>query len=223
MAIRIAPSILNADHSKLDAEIARIAPTADWLHLDVMDNIFVPNETFSFDECRKIIADSPLPVDSHLMIAQPDRDAALFAEMGSRSVTFHLEAATNVGQTIKDIASNGSRVAIAIKPGTRFSAVEPYLAAIDMLLVMTVEPGFGGQSFMPDMMTKVRSAHAWRQEDSQRDLWIEVDGGISLETIEEAAKAGADTFVAGSAVFKAAEPSEMITQLRLAATNVQRR
>ena len=223
MGIRIAPSILNADHSKLQSEIARIAPTSDLLHLDVMDNVFVPNQTFSFDECRKIIADSPIPVDSHLMIANPDRDAALFAEMGSRSVTFHLEAASNVSETIKNIASNGSRVAIAIKPGTAFSAVEPYLGEIDMLLVMTVEPGFGGQSFMPEMMPKVQLANEWRQANPEGDLWIEVDGGISLETIEQAAQAGADTFVAGSAVFKSAEPAEMITRLRLAATNVRRR
>ena len=223
MAIRIAPSILNADHTKLQSEIARIAPTSDLLHLDVMDNVFVPNQTFSFDDCRKIIAESPIPVDSHLMIANPDRDAVLFAEMGSRSVTFHLEAASNPSETIKNIASNGSRVAIAIKPGTAFSAVEPYLGEIDMLLVMTVEPGFGGQSFMPEMMPKIELANEWRQANPERDLWIEVDGGISLETIEQAAQAGADTFVAGSAVFKSAEPAEMITRLRLAATNVQRR
>ena len=130
MAIRIAPSILNADHTKLQSEIARIAPTSDLLHLDVMDNVFVPNQTFSFDDCRKIIAESPIPVDSHLMIANPDRDAVLFAEMGSRSVTFHLEAASNPSETIKNIASNGSRVAIAIKPGTAFSAVEPYQSPV---------------------------------------------------------------------------------------------
>jgi ribulose-phosphate 3-epimerase len=188
-----------------------------------MDNIFVPNQTFSFDECKKIIAESPIPVDSHLMIAHPDEDAPLFAEYGSQSVTFHLEAATNVRATISNILSNGSKVAIAIKPGTTFAAVEPFLSEIDMLLVMTVEPGFGGQSFMAEMMGKVEKADEWRRNNHRIDFAIEVDGGISLETIEIAARAGADTFVAGSAVFKAADPAQMVTALRMSATNVQRR
>jgi ribulose-phosphate 3-epimerase len=222
MAIRIAPSILNADHSRLQDEISRISTSADLLHLDVMDNIFVPNLTFSFDACREIIKESRLPVDSHLMIADPDRDAALFAEMGSRSVTFHLEASVDPRSTIQNIKSNGARAAIAIKPGTAFERVEPYLADIDMLLVMTVEPGFGGQSFMPAMMSKVESARHWRGTHVDSELWIEVDGGISLATIEVAALSGADTFVAGSAVFNAPDPAEMISQLRLAAINVQR-
>jgi len=220
--IRIAPSILNADHGRLREEIERIATTSDLLHLDVMDNIFVPNFTFDFDQCSTIIASSPLPVDSHLMIAEPDRDAPRFAEMGSRSVTFHLEAAKDVRSIIRDVTSNGSQVAIAIKPGTPFSDVEPFLGEISMLLVMTVEPGFGGQSFMPEMMPKVQAADRWRLLHPERDLRIEVDGGVSLATIEEASLSGADTFVAGSAVFNADLPGEMVTQLRLAAENVQR-
>jgi ribulose-phosphate 3-epimerase len=220
--IRIAPSILNADHGRLREEIERVATTSDLLHLDVMDNIFVPNFTFDFEQCSIIIASSPLPVDSHLMIAEPDRDAPRFAEMGSRSVTFHLEAAKDVRSIIRDVTSNGSHVAIAIKPGTSFSEVEPFLGEISMLLVMTVEPGFGGQSFMPEMMPKVQAADQWRLLHPERDLRIEVDGGVSLATIEEASLSGADTFVAGSAVFKADIPSEMVTQLRLAAENVQR-
>ena len=216
MTIRICPSILNADHSQLNTEIDRVA-TADLLHLDVMDNIFVPNKTFSLDECREIIAHSPIPVDSHLMISNPDADAVSYAEAGSASVTFHLEASLDPLQTINSIRSNGARVGLAIKPKTRFEAVADLLPELDMLLIMTVEPGFGGQSFMSEQMDKVLEARKAITTLSGSLPWLQVDGGISLETIAIAARAGADTFVAGSAIYKAQNPAEMIAQLRDAA------
>ena len=216
MTIRICPSILNADHSQLNAEIDRVA-TADLLHLDVMDNIFVPNKTFSLEECREIIAHSPIPVDSHLMISNPDVDAVSYAEAGSASVTFHLEASLDPLQTINSIRSNGARVGLAIKPKTRFEAVADLLPELDMLLIMTVEPGFGGQSFMSEQMDKVLEARKAIATLSGSLPWLQVDGGISLETIAIAARAGADTFVAGSAIYKAQNPAEMIAQLRDAA------
>jgi len=218
VTIRICPSILNADHSQLNAEIDRVA-TADLLHLDVMDNIFVPNKTFSMDECREIIAHSPIPVDSHLMISNPDADAVSYAEAGSASVTFHFEASLDPLQTINSIRSNGARVGLAIKPKTRFEAVVDLLPELDMLLIMTVEPGFGGQSFMSEQMDKVLEARKAIATLSGSLPWLQVDGGISLETIAIAARAGADTFVAGSAIYKAQNPAEMIAQLRAAALN----
>jgi len=217
MAIRICPSILNADHSHLKEEIDRVA-TADLLHLDVMDNIFVPNKTFSLDECKEIISDSKIPVDSHLMIADPDLSAIKYAEMGSASVTFHFEASKDPLGTISQLRSSGVRVGLAIKPKTSFESVAELLAQIDMLLIMTVEPGFGGQSFMADQLPKIERARRALLELGSAAPWLQVDGGISLETIALAAQAGADTFVAGSAIYKAQSPSEMIAALRTAAS-----
>ncbi len=217
MAIRICPSILNADHSHLKEEIDRVA-TADLLHLDVMDNIFVPNKTFSLDECKEIISDSKIPVDSHLMIADPDLSAIKYAEMGSASVTFHFEASKDPLGTISQLRSSGVRVGLAIKPKTSFESVAELLAQIDMLLIMTVEPGFGGQSFMVDQLPKIERAGRALLDLGTAAPWLQVDGGISLETIALAAQAGADTFVAGSAIYKAQSPSEMIAALRTAAS-----
>ena len=217
MAIRICPSILNADHSHLKEEIDRVA-TADLLHLDVMDNIFVPNKTFSLDECKEIISDSKIPVDSHLMIADPDLSAIKYAEMGSASVTFHFEASKDPLGTISQLRSSGVRVGLAIKPKTSFESVADLLEQIDMLLIMTVEPGFGGQSFMADQLPKIERARRALLELGSAAPWLQVDGGISLETIALAAQAGADTFVAGSAIYKAQSPSEMIAALRTAAS-----
>ena len=217
MAIRICPSILNADHSHLKEEIDRVA-TADLLHLDVMDNIFVPNKTFSLDECKEIISDSKIPVDSHLMIADPDLSAIKYAEMGSASVTFHFEASKDPLGTISQLRSSGVRVGLAIKPKTSFESVAELLAQIDMLLIMTVEPGFGGQSFMVDQLPKIERAGRALLDLGTAAPWLQVDGGISLETISLAAQAGADTFVAGSAIYKAQSPSEMIAALRTAAS-----
>jgi ribulose-phosphate 3-epimerase len=209
--IRITPSILNADFANLGSEIARISGTSDLVHLDVMDDIFVPNFTFDFAHASEIIAISKLPVDAHLMVAAVDLIAPKYAEVGCASVTIHAEATTDIRSTLKAIRSNGARAALALKPKT---ALEPYLeflSDLDMLLIMTVEPGFGGQKFMMDQLPKIAQA---RKEIGAKAIWLQVDGGISLETIEAAATAGADTFVAGSAVFNSDDPAQMVTILR---------
>lgn len=209
--IRITPSILNADRQNLQAEISKIADVSDLLHLDIMDNIFVPNTTWDFPAAAKIIADSPLPVDSHLMVSDVDRIAIEYAEAGSASVTVHVEACTDIRATLRGIRQHGARAALAFKPGTPISEYEEYFDSVDMVLVMTVEPGFGGQKFMTDVMEKVRYV---RKMIGSRTIWLQVDGGISLDTIEIARDAGADTFVAGSAVFSADDPAKMINMLR---------
>ena len=211
MGIRITPSILNADFSRLDEEISRISAVSDLLHLDVMDNVFVPNFTFDFEQAAAIIGSSPIPVDAHLMIADVDRLAPAYAHAGSASVTIHAEASSSISQTLRAIKSEGSRAGLALKPGSAISDYEGYADDVDMFLIMTVEPGFGGQKFMSAMMEKVKQT---RSLIGDRPIWLQVDGGISLETIEIAREAGADTFVAGSAVFNSPDPAEMIMQLR---------
>jgi ribulose-phosphate 3-epimerase len=186
-----------------------------------MDNIFVPNETFTLAESQKIIAESALPVDTHLMIADPDEQAHLYAKAGSKSVTFHFEACSKPAATISRIANEGSRVGVALKPTTPFHVIAPLLEDIDMLLIMTVEPGFGGQSFMTDMLPKIQEARTEIDAHHFGKIWLQVDGGISLETIALARSAGADTFVAGSAVFKADIPGVMVDQLRVLAENTK--
>ena len=210
----IAPSILNANFNDLENEIAKVSATADQLHLDIMDNKFVPNFTFDIKRAFEIIGFSKLPVDAHLMIEDPDSIAPRYAQTGCNSVTFHLEAASNVLQTISDIKSNGAKVGIAIKPATKFSEVEPFIEEIDMLLIMTVEPGFGGQSFMHDQMVKVVAARKRINQTPEPRPLLQIDGGVSLETIGEAATAGANCFVAGSAVYKSSDPAGMVSQLR---------
>ena len=212
--ILINPSILNADFNDLENEIAKVAQTSDYLHLDIMDNIFVPNFTFDLNRAFEIINFSQLPVDAHLMVDNPDEIAPLYAENGCTSVTFHLEAASDVAQTIKDIRSNGTKVGLAIKPATQFADVEKWIELIDMLLIMTVEPGFGGQSFMHDQMPKVRQARTSIEKLLKSKPTLQIDGGVSLETIAEAAKAGANCFVVGSAVYKSDKPAEMVSNLR---------
>ena len=221
--IRICPSILNADRGNLSSEIARISAQSDLVHLDVMDNIFVPNFTFTFEQSEKIIAECPIPVDSHLMIADPDERAHLYARAGSASVTFHYEASSDPLKTISRIKDEGARVGLALKPATPFHEISSLMEHLDMVLIMTVEPGFGGQSFMHDMMGKVKEA---RKEIDSRffgKIWLQIDGGVSLETIAEAAEAGADTFVAGSAVFKSENPGLMVDSLRSLAAKSQTR
>ncbi len=215
--ILINPSILNARFDDLANEIAKVSQSADQLHLDIMDNIFVPNFTFDFQRAKEIIEFSDLPVDAHLMIADPDISAPKYAQAGCVSVTFHLEAAKNIGQTISNVKSNGAKVGVALKPGTSFSLIEPFIEQIDLLLVMTVEPGFGGQSFMHDQMDKVKTARSRIELMKGTKPLIQVDGGISLETIGEAANAGANCFVAGSAVYKSADPENMVQMLRKSA------
>jgi len=195
----------------LAAEIAKIASVSDLLHLDVMDNRFVPNFTFDFEAASKIIAESPLPVDAHLMVADVDSIAIAYAEIGAASVTVHAEAVHDLQETLRGIRKAGARAAIALKPGTGIEEYASFTDEVDMFLIMTVEPGFGGQKFMADMMEKVRRT---RKIIGSRPIWLQVDGGISLETIEIAREAGADTFVAGSAVFNASDPAEMINLLR---------
>jgi ribulose-phosphate 3-epimerase len=209
--IRITPSILNADFSRLQEEIGKIAAVSDLLHLDVMDNIFVPNFTFDFDSASKIIKESSLEVDAHLMVADVDHIAPDYAQAGCASVTIHAEATTDISSTLKGIKSHGARAALAVKPGTAIDQYSEFLDDVDMFLIMTVEPGFGGQKFMESMMDKVRIT---RTMIGSRPIWLQVDGGISLETIEIAVEAGADTFVAGSAVFKAEDPAQMVIALR---------
>lgn len=213
--IRITPSILNADLNNLQSEILKISAVSDLLHLDVMDDLFVPNFTFDFAAASKIIAQSPLPVDAHLMVADVDSIAIEYAEIGCASVTIHVEATADLRKTLRGIRSAGARAAIALKPGTALDEYSDLIDEVDMFLIMTVEPGFGGQKFISEMMEKVRST---RKLIGSRPIWLQVDGGISLETIEIAREAGADTFVAGSAVFNADDPAEMINLLRAKAS-----
>jgi len=209
--IRITPSILNADFDHLGQEIAKIADVSDLIHLDVMDNVFVPNFTFDFESASQIIKACPIGVDAHLMVAHVDEIAPLYAQVGCASVTIHAEASENIGQTLRAIRSEGARSGLAIKPNTAIDNYEQFSDLVDMFLIMTVEPGFGGQKFMSDMMDKVRATRALIGD---RPIWLQVDGGISLETIEIAVDAGADTFVAGSAVFKSDDPAAMVAALR---------
>ncbi|WP_291056171.1 ribulose-phosphate 3-epimerase [Herbiconiux sp.] len=216
MPIRIHPSILSADFANLEAELGRIA-NADLAHIDVMDNHFVPNLTIGLPVVERLQQVSPVPLDLHLMIDDPDRWAPLYAETGAYSVTFHAEAAADPVKLARALRERGARAGIALKPGT---AVEPYLELLpefDLVLVMTVEPGFGGQSFMGSTMPKLsRLSHAVRA--SGLDVWMQVDGGINDDTIAIAAEAGANTFVAGSSVFGAESASAQIDHLRSLAT-----
>lgn len=215
--IRINPSILAADFVNMQADLARIA-TADFVHVDVMDNHFVPNLTFGPQMVERIQATSPVPLDVHLMITDPERWAPGYAELGAASVTFHLEASTGPVTLARQLRSIGARAGVAVKPGTPVEGMFEVLDEFDQILVMTVEPGFGGQSFMPETMPKLRLlADEARRRGSQ--VWLQVDGGISESTIAQAAEAGADTFVAGSAVFGAGNPDAAIAGLRTTAAH----
>jgi ribulose-phosphate 3-epimerase len=215
--IRITPSILNADFSRLNEEIDSIAAVSDLLHLDVMDDVFVPNFTFDFEAASTIISESSLAVDAHLMVADVDLIAVQYAELGCASVTIHAEATQNIPQTLKNIRKAGSRSSLGIKPNTQIEDYAEYLDLVDMFLIMTVEPGFGGQKFMENMMEKVRKT---RTIIGDRPIWLQVDGGVSMQTIETALEAGADTFVVGSAVFNAPDPAQMVVDLRKLATSI---
>ncbi|WP_130177424.1 ribulose-phosphate 3-epimerase [Cryobacterium sp. SO1] len=214
MVTRINPSILSADFANLERELGSIS-TADLAHVDVMDNHFVPNLTLGLPVVERLLQVSPIPLDLHLMIDDPDRWAPAYADAGAYSVTFHAEAAADAVALARRLRDIGARAGIALKPGT---LVEPYLdllAEFDQVLVMTVEPGFGGQSFMATTMPKL-SLLADAVRASGLDVWLQVDGGITEDTIVQAAQAGANTFVAGSSVFNG-NPAEQIARLREAA------
>jgi ribulose-phosphate 3-epimerase len=209
--IRITPSVLNADRNNLTSEIAKVAAVSDLIHLDIMDNIFVPNLTWNIAQAEEIIKECPIGIDAHLMVDKADEIAVDYAIAGAKSVTVHVEAIASINQTLKGIRSKGAAAGLAVKPGTSIDKYLEYADLVDMFLIMTVEPGFGGQKFIPEMMDKVR---ATRKAVGDRPIWIQVDGGISAETIAIAREAGADTFVAGSAVFNSPDPSAMVEILR---------
>lgn len=207
----IAPSILSADFANLQRDIERAAG-ADWLHVDVMDNHFVPNLTIGLPVVTAIRKVTDIPLDCHLMIEDPDRWAVGYAEAGAYNVTVHAEAVRDPITVAKNLKAAGAKAGLSLKPGTRLDDWIAVLKSYDTLLIMTVEPGFGGQAFMADMLDKVRSARTM-VNTGHLNVIVEIDGGVNAATIEQAAEAGADCFVAGSAVFGAADPSVAIAQL----------
>lgn len=212
MGVQISPSLLSADFSRLGDEVAAVADVADWVHVDVMDNHFVPNLTIGLPVVESLLARASVPVDCHLMIDEPDRWAPGYAEAGAGSVTFHAEAAAAPVRLARTIRAAGARAGLALRPAT---PVEPYgdlLPEIDMLLVMTVEPGFGGQQFLDVTLPKIRRARQLIGPES--NVWLQVDGGVSEQTIERCADAGADVFVAGNAVYRADDPAKAVQALR---------
>ena len=215
MTIRIQPSILSADFANFESEFQSIA-SADGIHVDVMDGHFVPNLTFGIPVVKRLQEITALPLDVHLMIENLDRWAVEYAKLGVFSVTLHFEACADVLGTIRQVKAAGSRVGLAIKPKTPISAIKPYLEEIDQVLVMSVEPGFGGQSFIVESLEKIRETRGLLDATNSK-VWLQVDGGITANNIAEVAAAGADTFVAGSSVFGSADRNEAISILRVAA------
>lgn len=214
-APRINPSILSADFVNMQADLERIG-AADFAHVDVMDNHFVPNLTFGPQMVERIQATSPVPLDVHLMIDDPDRWAPGYAELGAASVTFHVEAARDPVGVARELRRLGARAGVAVKPGTAVEPLLPLLAEFDQVLVMTVEPGFGGQEFLAGTMPKLELLRE-AVDRGGGDVWLQVDGGVTVETIVTAARAGADTFVAGSSVYRSDDPAARIEELRAAA------
>jgi ribulose-phosphate 3-epimerase len=213
VTVQIAPSVLASDFARLADEAAAVADVADWLHVDVMDAHFVPNLTIGLPVVKALLKHAALPLDCHLMIEDPDRWAPGYAEAGARNVTIHAEAAAAPVRTLRAIRAAGARAGLGINPGT---AIEPYadlLPEVDMLLLMTVEPGFGGQHFLDLVLPKIRRARALIG-DREGSVWLQVDGGVDDDTIGRCAEAGADMFVAGTAVFGATDPAAAVIDLR---------
>jgi ribulose-phosphate 3-epimerase len=221
VTVRITPSILNADFANLATEVGRI-PSADFIHVDVMDNHFVPNLTIGLPVVESLHKAVATPLDIHLMIADPDRWAPGFAEAGAESVTFHVEAAHAPVRLARELRAKGARAGVALNPATPVEACATMLGEVDMVLLMTVEPGFGGQKFLDLVLPKIAAVRKLVSA-ANLDVWIQVDGGVSAETVERCAEAGADTFVAGSTVYSADDPDAMVRRLAgLAATGLAR-
>jgi ribulose-phosphate 3-epimerase len=215
VGIQIAPSLLSADFARLADEAAVVAD-ADWLHVDVMDNHFVPNLTIGLPVVEALHKVSPVPLDCHLMIEDPDRWAPAYVEAGAASVTFHVEAATAPVRLARELRRAGARAGLALRPATPVEPYEDLLPELDMLLVMTVEPGFGGQDFLDVVLPKLRRARTLVDRHGG-EVWLQVDGGVTLDTVARCVEAGADVLVAGSAVYGAPDPAGAVADLRRAA------